>query len=209
MKKILVILIACLMVTGLSAQSIGKKTTTSASKSSSASASNSSATVKQGSILVNSTLTNLSYNSSKVGPEGNTESYSTIGLQLSGGYAYMDDLVIVASAGYQNISFADSDAGIFNIVAGARYYVIPNVFAGAGLSMATISVSSKDDEEGTSNTKGHSYGVNLSVGYSYFLTPNIALEPSFSYTYGFANEYEKHDYDMSGLSLNIGFSLYF
>ena len=57
MKKFFVLLIACLMVTGLSAQSIGKKTTTSASQKSTQS---SAATVKQGTILVNSTLTNLS-----------------------------------------------------------------------------------------------------------------------------------------------------
>ena len=205
MKKFFVLLIACLMVTGLSAQSIGKKTTTSASQKSTQS---SAATVKQGTILVNSTLTNLSYNSAKAGPEGNTTSYSTLGLQLSGGYAYMDDLVLVASAGYQNINFDDSSAGVLNIVAGARYYVIPNLFAGAGLSIGTLSLSNKDDEEDNS-TSGHSYGINLNVGYSFFLTQNIAIEPSFVYNYGFANKYEDHDYDISGLTLNIGFSLYF
>lgn len=156
-------------------------------------------TLPKGTILVNPTLTNLSFNSVSVGIEDENFSASRFGLQATGGYAIKDDLAIIGGLGFQSAKQDDTDGSLFDFFVGARYYVIPNVFAGAKL------VYGKIDANGNSGT---TFGLEVDAGYSYFLSKKFAVEPSISYYYGLSNKVEDTSIDLSMFSINVGFVYY-
>jgi len=173
-------------------------------------------TLHEGSIFINPALTNLGYNSFNVKIEGEKTSSSQLGLQATGGYVLQDDFAIMAGIGYQNVSHEDSGMGLFNISAGARKYFIPGVYAGANLVLGTLSIKNNeknireddDDEEEYStggSDKGHTFGIELNAGYTYYLSKNFAVEPSVSFYYGLSSEVMDHKVDISIFSINIGF----
>lgn len=191
MKRLFLILFAgCLLATAASAQ-----------------------TLPMGSIFVNPTLTNFSFNGITVSSEGQKESFSRFGLQATGGYAIMDDLAIVAGVGLQTGKYDKSGVTALNLFAGARYYVIPNVYVGANLALANASIKnnstkSLDDDDfdiDVSSIKANSLSAELNAGYTYFLTSKVAVEPSLSYTLGLSTKVQDQAINLSMFSLNIGF----
>lgn len=185
MKKLFLILIGCVCLTSMSAQTISK-----------------------GTVMANTTLSNLSFNSVTIGFEGDKTSSSRFGLQATGGYAIMDDLAVIAGVGFQSAGESDSRANVLDCFVGARYYVIPNVYAGAKLAFGNVKLSLGDEdiEELISGSVGGStFGVELNAGYTYFLTDRFAIEPGVSYYYGISNKLEDSKFNLSMLSFNVGF----
>lgn len=196
MKKLfLLILAGCLLAAAASAQ-----------------------TIPAGTIYVNPTLSNFGFNSVTASNNGDKESSSRFGLSASGGYALMDDIVIVAGAGLQNISYSGASISTISLFAGARYYVIPNVYAGANVTLNSASgksktgkktaVSDDDDDDisfDTSHMTANSLGLQLNAGYTYFLSSKVAVEPSLSYTLGLSTKVMKQSVNLSTFTLNVGF----
>ena len=173
-------------------------------------------TLKEGTVFVNPSLTNLGFNSFSVKVSGETSSASRIGLQARGGYALMDDLAIMAGLGYQSASMEGSTLGFFNIAAGARkYFLVPGFYGGANLVYGTVNVNSKssyngyDDDDyyggSSSSPNGNTLGIEVNAGYSYFLSKHFAVEPSVSYMYGLSTKVSGQKIGLSVFSVNIGF----
>lgn len=174
-------------------------------------------TLKEGTVFVNPSLTNLGFNSFSVKVSGETSSASRIGLQARGGYALMDDLAIMAGLGYQSASMEGSTLGFFNIAAGARKYFMPGLYGGANLVYGTLNSKSKstsyyDDDDfdyyagsGSNSTNGNTLGIEVNAGYSYFLSKHFAVEPSVSYMYGLSTKVSGQKIGLSVFSVNIGF----
>ena len=162
-------------------------------------------TLPAGSIFVSPTLTNLSFNAITVSYEGEKESFSRYGLQATGGYAIMDDLAIVGGLGFQGGSYDGSAITVLNLFAGARYYVIPSLFAGANFTLGTASVNNKLDSDYDSSFKANTLGVELNAGYTYFLSDKVAIEPSLSYMLGLSTKVQDTPINLSMFSLNLGF----
>jgi len=190
MKRLIFIFAGCLLAAAASAQ-----------------------TLPQGTILVNPTLTNLSFNAITISNEGQKESFSRFGLQATGGYAIMDDIAVLAGVGLQSGVYDDSSISVINLSAGARYYVIPNVYVGANALIGSasiknnVSTSLDDDNLGidTASIKANTFSVELNAGYTYFLTNRFAVEPSLSYTLGLSTKIQDIPVNLSMFSLNLGF----
>ena len=172
-------------------------------------------TLKEGSVFVNPSLTNLGFNSISVKASGETSSTSRLGLQARAGYALMDDLAIMAGLGYQSVSAEGTSVGFFNIAAGARkYFLVPGLYGGANLVYGTLNSKSKstsyyDDDDyyggSSSSTNGNTLGIEVNAGYSYFLSKHFAVEPSVSYMYGLSTKVRGQKIGLSVFSVNIGF----
>ncbi len=176
-------------------------------------------TLKEGTVFINPSLTNLGFNSISVKASDETSSTSRLGLQARAGYALMDDLAIMAGLGYQSVSAEGTSVGFFNIAAGARkYFLVPGLYGGANLVYGTVNVNSKssyngyDDDDfdyyagsGSNSTNGNTLGIEVNAGYSYFLSKHFAVEPSVSYMYGLSTKVSGQKIGLSVFSVNIGF----
>lgn len=176
-------------------------------------------TLKEGTVFVNPSLTNLGFNSISVKASGEKSSTSRLGLQARAGYALMDDLAIMAGLGYQSASAEGTSAGFFNIAAGARkYFLVPGFYCGANLVYGTVNVNSKssyygyDDDDfdyyagsGSNSTNGNTIGLEVNVGYSFFLSKHFAVEPSISYMYGLNTKVAGSKIGLTVFTANIGF----
>ena len=190
MKRLCLILAGCLLAAAASAQ-----------------------TLPAGTMFVNPTLTNLSFNAITVSSNGEKDTFSRFGAQASGGYAIMDDLAVVAGLGLQGGIYDKSSVTAFHLFAGARYYVIPNVYAGANLVLGTASaknnfgskIDSDDFDIDASGLKANTLGVELNAGYSYFLSSKVAIEPSLSYTLGLSTKVMDQAINLGAFTINIGF----
>jgi len=190
MKRLFLILAGCLLAAAASAQ-----------------------TLPAGTMFVNPTLTNLSFNAITVSSNGEKDTFSRFGAQASGGYAIMDDLAVVAGLGLQGGMYDKSSITALHLFAGARYYVIPNVYAGANLVLGTASAknnfgSSLDSDDldiDASGLKANTFSVELNAGYSYFLSSKVAIEPSVSYTLGLSTKVMGQSINLGAFTLNIGF----
>ena len=209
MKKALVLLLACLMAVNVSAQkaksySTTKKTTT-VKKSSSKKASGTP--VQKGTIFFNTNATNISFNSISFGDAdgGAMESLTRFGLQGTGGYGLMDNLALVGGLGLQFGKVEDSSLTAFTLNAGARYYIVSNFYASG---MFVLGLTSVNNNSGKGSTgKGHTFGFDIGVGYSIFLTPRIAIEPNLSYSIGISNKMADAAYKLNSLTANVGFTI--
>lgn len=232
MKKAFVLLLACLMAVNVSAQKV--KSSTSAKKatsSKSAAAKKSSAKKKstradglleKGTFYFNTNATNISFNNISVGLKqgSKTESLTRFGLQGTGGYALSEHLGLAAGVGFQYGKMEGNSVTAFTFNGGVRYYVIPNLYVSGMLVVGATSISGgmdlgdggdDDDDDGGSvsaSSKGHTFGADLGVGYSFFLTPRIAIEPNISYSIGFSNKMQNTEYKLNSLTFNIGFTIF-
>ncbi len=234
MKKAFVLLLACLMAVNVSAQKVKsstttKKTTSSKTVSKKSPAKKKSATpdglLQKGTFYFNTNATNVSFNHISVGHKnGNkSESLTRFGLQGTGGYALSEHLGIAAGVGFQYGKMEGNSITAFTFNGGVRYYVIPNLYLSGMMVLGTTSISGgadigglggddddDDDDSGSvsSSMKGHTFGVDLGVGYSIFLTPRIALEPNISYSIGISNKMENQEFKLNSLTFNIGFTIF-
>lgn len=111
-----------------------------------------------------------------------------LNLSAKGGYIVADNLMLLGNFGYDNATYEHS---AFVLGAGARYYVEDNGFYG-GLLLNYAHMEGVDD-----------FKPEVHVGYSYFLTGKLTVEPEVYYEQSFK------DNNYSGFGVRIGFGLYF
>ncbi|HEX5172209.1 MAG TPA: hypothetical protein VFW11_23695 [Cyclobacteriaceae bacterium] len=145
------------------------------------------AQINQGTFLVGAS-SNLGFSSTST--EG-SDNVNVFLLDLKGGYFVMDNLAVGLSLGYTKYSAGDFDGSSTTIGLFGRYYIHGKIFAGLGFSS-------------TDSNNSDSYNsVPFEFGYAAFVTDNIALEPSLSYSIGVG------DNESNTFGLNVGFTLYF
>lgn len=185
MKRLFTILAACLLVTAASAQTISK-----------------------GTFFVNPTLTNLSFNAVTISSGGAKESMNRIGVQVTGGYAIIDNLAVVAGVGFQSGKYSDSSMNVLNAFVGARYYFIPSLYAGLNAAVGNLSLNNNTGTGSKGANTGTTFGLEANVGYSWFLSERFALEPSLSFYYGLVNQMAGQKFNLNMFSVNFGFLYY-
>ena len=175
---------------------------------------------KKGSVMFNPQLLNLSYQNISLGESDFDEKYklSQVGLSVQAGYAIIDNLFIVGQIAGQSLKFEESTVNFFTLGAGARYY-LDNLFVGAGVLMNSGKVESDwddDDFDASGGTSTTLFGLQAEVGYSIFLLPTIALEPSISYNTKIAGGDVKSggtktesNVEYNQFGVNLGVSIYF
>lgn len=114
----------------------------------------------------------------------------SIGMQAKAGYMIADNLMLLGEVGYDH---AGKDAAhIINLGAGGRYYIIQNgIFLGANCKYVHGNNGYNDLMPG------------VEVGYAFFLSHTVTLEPSLYYQ----QSLKKHS-DYSTIGLKIGFGIY-
>jgi len=111
-----------------------------------------------------------------------------LGLSANAGYLIADDWMVVGQLTYQKQTDVPA---LVQLGGGLRYY-----FESCGLyAGATAKYTSWDDYS--------EFLPELSLGYSYFLTGKLTVEPEIYY------EHSTKDSDNSGFGLRIGFGVYF
>ena len=110
-------------------------------------------------------------------------------VDISAGSFVMDNFAILGNIGSK---FNNNGNQKFYIGADARLYTNFGIYLGAGLEYNYLRAT---------DWKGMMYDLHL--GYAYFLSRTVAIEPAFYYKHAF-NEKDKYDY-----GFKIGFGCYF
>lgn len=135
---------------------------------------------ERGKVYVGASLSglDLSYNGTSDGK---------IGLQTKGGYLFMDNLMAVGQLSYEN---QKDKPAYFSAGVAARYYIVQN---GIFLSLGTDYYHFGDDHDDFMPT--------FSVGYAFFLSRTVTVEPEIYYNQSFKNH---SDYSTVGLRIGVG-----
>lgn len=231
MKKIVAILLGCMLVASAYAATPAKKSTKSSAKKTTKTvkkASKQEVDIKKGTYFVNANLTNIGFNALKIGPSGAKSSVTRFGFQGNGGYAIEDNLAITGGIGFQYAKLEGTKIMAIDLTAGVRYYFVPKWFCAANLGFAHMKVSGMgnmqgmaggltgdDDDQGGGgmpgnlgdSVKGHNLSLGLGVGYSHWFSKKIAIEPSLGYSISLASKMAGQKVSMNGLSLNVGITV--
>ncbi len=114
-------------------------------------------------------------------------------LQAFGGYMIEDNWMVTANAGFAH---QENSANTLMLGAGVRYYVSANgLFVGVG---ATFNHRGYDD------VKVNDLMPNVQIGYAFFLSKDITIEPSFFYNQSLKNH---SDYSKVGFRIGVGIYL--
>ncbi|MGI6242928.1 MAG: hypothetical protein ACOYJK_05280 [Prevotella sp.] len=113
-----------------------------------------------------------------------------LGVSAKAGYMVDDDIMLLGEIGYEHPGKNTSD--IFSVSVGGRYYIEQNgIFLGANCKY----------------THANSYNdlmPGVEVGYAYFLSRTVTIEPSIYYQQSF----KKHsDYSTIGFKIGVGIYL--
>lgn len=115
-----------------------------------------------------------------------------LGVEGKLGYLVEDNWMILADAGYQHVGDDDVADEIYAGV-GGRYYIVQNgLFLGANAKLIHASHDYNDIMPG------------VEVGYAFFLSKTVTIEPSIYYQQSFKNH---SDYSTIGLKVGIGIYL--
>ena len=204
MKKLFTLLVALMLLVSMHAKAQTEQPTDFA---------------KEGTILFNPQLLNLGVSNMSLKVSGGSEStnLSQFGLAVSGGYAIQDNLFILGQVGAQAFKFGEMNLSFFSLGGGARYYLPKNFYAGAGLLLNTGKIKGAggidyEEEEIDSDLSTTMVDLRLEVGYSYFLLPSVALEPSITYGTKIAGgKIENYDNKLTynRFGINLGVSVFF
>jgi len=173
---------------------------------------------KKGTYMFNPQLLNLGFSSMSFKMSGSEGTDITqFGLAVSGGYAIKDNLFIIGQVGAQSFKFGEMNFSFFSLGGGARYYLPNNFFGGAGLLINNGKIKgtgdvSFEDVDSSSDLSTTMVDFRLEAGYSYFLLPSVALEPSISYgTKIIGGKIENYDdkLEYSRFGINLGVSVFF
>ena len=115
---------------------------------------------------------------------------TNINLNLTVGYFVVDRLAVGLQTGYQYTKFGDDDSNSITYGVFGRYYTKSNFFLGSGY------IISKSE---SSESVGY---IPVELGYAYFLTPSVAIEPAIDLGIG------GHNNDSFIYALSVGLSLY-
>ena len=126
---------------------------------------------------------NLSYS-------GSTE--LNLGIQAQAGYMIEDNIMLLAQAGLQHNSMADSHDS-FTLGVGGRYYIEQNgIYLGVNCKFIHANKSYNDIMPG------------VEVGYAFFVSRTVTIEPAIYYDQSFKSH---RDYSTIGLKVGIGIYL--
>ena len=177
---------------------------------------------KKGTMLFNPQLLNLGFSSLSFKASGSeSTNLNQFGLAVSGGYAIQDNLFVLGQLGAQSFKFGETSFSFFSLGGGARYYLPQNFYAGAGLLLnhgkikgaGDVSFDDEDSDLDTSSDLSTTMiEFRLEGGYSYFLLPSVALEPSISYgTKIVGGKIKNYDdkLNYSRFGINLGVSVFF
>ena len=138
---------------------------------------------EQKKVYVGASLSGLSmkYNGSEKG---------SFGLDLKGGYMFVDNLMALAQLSY----FKQNDVPYtMSLGVGARYYIIQNgLYLGAGVQYKH-------------RTGYNDFLPGIQVGYAFFLSRTVTIEPEIYYDQSFKNH---GDYSTIGLRVGVGVYLF-
>lgn len=143
-----------------------------------------SAQFEKGKNYIGATLSglNLSYN-------GDRE--TTINVDAMAGRFLYDNILVYGRAGYSHQASKDYD-DILRLGIGGRYYITQNgIFLGANVNYIHADPKYNDLMPG------------VEVGYAFFLSHTVTIEPSIYYEQSF-----KSHKDFSTIGFRIGFSIY-
>ncbi len=176
--------------------------------------------------MLNPSLTNLGLNVATVKTESMDKGDNAMrfGLQMGGGYAVIDNLVVTANLGFQTVALNEKSSegkysgGMFDFMPGVRYYAFQGLYAFTNFGMAFGSLKNKymdldweTDEEIKVVDKYslQSLQLQLGVGYDFFVTKSFAIEPSISYAVGLYTRVKgdglNKKINMGLFSVNLGF----
>ncbi|MBQ8047484.1 MAG: outer membrane beta-barrel protein [Prevotella sp.] len=145
-----------------------------------------SAQFEQDKIYVGGSLTGLDLSYSGI-KEFN------VGLQAEGGYFLADDFLVKGIVGYDH-STAHSSSDLA-LGVGARYYIEQNgIFLGLNAKYVHNSNYNLDD-----------FRPGIEIGYAYFLSRTVTIEPSVYYDQSFKNH---SDFSTFGLKVGLGIYLF-
>ena len=117
-----------------------------------------------------------------------------VGLQAKGGYFLMDNILALATVGYNHIGGDDPTPDRFSVGAHGRYYIIQNgIYLGAGVNY---------------KHPNHSYNdimPTVEVGYAFFINRTVTIEPALYYEQSVKNHSK---YSNVGLRLGLGIYLF-
>ena len=143
-----------------------------------------SAQFEKDKTYVGASLTGLNLNYSGIGD-------LSLGVHAKAGYMVYDSLMVFGEAAYNHEG--KSDAGdLLSAGVGGRYYIVQNgIFLGANCKFIHGFHSYNDVMPG------------VEVGYAYFISRTVTIEPSIYYQQSFKN----HS-DYSTIGFKIGFGVY-
>lgn len=137
-----------------------------------------SAQFEQDKWYMNTTLSSLGLHYS-----GNDK--FSFGIQGRGGYMLKDNIMLLGQVGYEHKSEVDN----IIIGGGARYYIVQNgLFLGLNANYA----HSKEFND---------FKPSFEVGYAFFVTKNLTIEPSVYYEQSFKD----HNFSEVGFKVALGF----
>lgn len=114
-----------------------------------------------------------------------------LGIEAKAGYLFADNLMLTAQAAYQH-SGNDDVADYLSAGIGARYYIIQNgLYLGLNAKLIHANHNYNDLMPG------------LEVGYAFFLSKTVTVEPALYYDQSF----RKHS-DYSKIGLKVGLGIY-
>lgn len=139
---------------------------------------------EKGKLFIGASLTGLDLSYS-----GSTE--MNFGVQAQLGYTIADNFMLYGTAGYTH-SGMKYVYDTFNVGAGGRYYIVQNgLFLGANCNYIHANKSYNDVMPA------------VEIGYSYFISRTVTIEPAVYYQQSFKN----HS-DFSTVGLRIGLGIY-
>lgn len=143
-----------------------------------------SAQFEQGKKYVGASLTGLDFNYSGIGD-------LSLGVEAKAGYMFADNLLVFGEAAYNHQGKGDA-GDLLSAGVGGRYYITQNgIFLGANCKFIHDFHNYNDIMPG------------LEVGYAYFISRTVTIEPSIYYQQSF-----KSHSDYSTIGLKIGFGVY-
>lgn len=137
---------------------------------------------EKGKWIVNPSLTGLNLTH-------NTEiSETSFGLEAKGGAFLMDNVALLVHAG---ASWNQSEADVYTLGVGGRYYLNNGIYLGANVGMKRWNANGWDDTN---------FSFGLEAGYAFFLSRTVTIEPAVTWDY-----YGEG----SNFGLKVGFGFYF
>ena len=114
-----------------------------------------------------------------------------LGIEAKAGYLFADNLMLTAQAAYQH-NGNDDVADYISVGVGGRYYIIQNgLYLGVNAKLLHANHKYKDVMAG------------IEVGYAFFVSKTVTIEPAIYYDQSFKN----HS-DYSKIGLRVGFGIY-
>jgi hypothetical protein len=144
----------------------------------------SNAQFEEGKVYANASMSGLNMNYNGKG--------FNLGVQGQVGYLFSDDMMLLASASFNHQGSTDAP-DYFTAGIGYRYYVTQNgLYFGVNGKLVHANSSYNDVMPG------------VEVGYCFFLSRTVSIEPAIYYDQSFKNH---SDYSTIGLRIGFGFYL--